>query len=49
MIVAAVLMLLSGGGNEVSRAMSEVARGVRAFESGLRDETETASAERGEA
>lgn len=47
LIVLAVVLILFGGGGKISRIMSDMAKGVKAFKKGLKDEEggEAASSE----
>jgi sec-independent protein translocase protein TatA len=40
LIVLAVVLILFGGGGKISRIMSDMAKGVKAFKKGLKDEDE---------
>jgi sec-independent protein translocase protein TatA len=45
LIVLAVVMILFGGGGKISRIMGDMAKGVKAFKKGLKDEGEGSSEE----
>ena len=40
LIVLAVVLILFGGGGKISRIMGDMAKGVKAFKRGLKDEEE---------
>jgi len=42
LIVLAVVLVLFGGGGKISRMMGDMAKGVKAFKKGLKEEEETA-------
>ena len=49
LIVLAVVLILFGGGGKISRMMGDMAKGVKAFKKGLKEEEEDVAATSGEA
>jgi sec-independent protein translocase protein TatA len=45
LIVLAVVMILFGGGGKISRIMGDMAKGVKAFKKGLKEEGEGSGGE----
>jgi sec-independent protein translocase protein TatA len=45
LILLVVVLLLFGGAGKIPRLMSDMAKGVKAFKSGLKDEEDQAKAE----
>ena len=43
LIVLAIALILFGGGGKISRIMGDMARGVKAFKKGLKEEEEPAA------